>query len=872
LLISCATSFIVAASMGCGSSSSFPVSVIQSNTAVASKYRWIAPEIGSSTSLGTVQFLGGNDTLDVLHPEVTNINSSLLCTFVSSKSISSGQSMVETFASGSQTFHITISLSEKDSILSVDLASDSGLVQQVDLGSVAPSLNSSPIIVPYYSNQIYYLPTQQLFANVWWDWHNSGANAKSHNSLVYRPLTDGTRHPLREQFQVAISATLADILPQIANPASPYISKLAGKPIVDIWGSSDFGQVQADLVNLNEYGIDNCVYLIHNWQNQGYDNGLPGHYPANEALGGSEAIHGAVLAGQKDGCTVGLHQNYMDYYPNFDGFTSRALGVDSNGVPIPTWLNSEGIQAHETKPSWMLTSAQSQSPDIHSRYDTNAAFLDVNSSVDPWSRADLDATAAGEGSSSSWMKNAGLLWNYERTIETGPVFGEGSEHWYYSGLLDGAEAQMGAGQIIPSNIGPSLPLFVDFDLLRIHPLQINHGMGYYERWNPTASPQMTSVQMDQYRMQEIVFGHAPYVGTQYWNDVLHATVESRLIGPIAKNYGTAAVSSIQYQVDGNWVSSNIAATANEFSRVKVDYSSGLEVVVNSQQTQLSVGDVDLPQYGWLAKGAGILAYTALCGTSICDYAQSATAIFANARNPSHMISAGAYAEPAVSEFGQMGSGVFSIQYLWNSIRTFQGNGQPFVHFVNDSQLATNAGIAFQDGHTFPSLMSTWVPGQIVKDGPVVVQVPSDLTDGTYSVRVGVIDVASGSRLPLVGNDDGSRRYIVGYITLSGNGTKITFAAPPASPKDPRLNANGQVVTFPTLKTDSMVSIDQENGRWTLRSYPVGVASTILLKTTQFPVPSSVQTDEKASLAVSLAGEYWEVSLGGAKEVSWPVTP
>src|ERR1035437_314508 len=40
----------------------------------------------------------------------------------------------------------------------------------------------------------------------------------------------------------------------------------------------------------------------------------------------------------------------------------------------------------------------------------------------------------------------------------------------------------------------------------------------------------------------------------------------------------------------------------------------------------------LPRFGWIARGAGVTAYTALRGGKLVDYAETKDSIFANARN------------------------------------------------------------------------------------------------------------------------------------------------------------------------------------------------------------------------------------------------
>jgi hypothetical protein len=173
-------------------------------------------------------------------------------------------------------------------------------------------------------------------------------------------------------------------------------------------------------------------------------------------------------------------------------------------------------------PGWALTcvwggccpfSALPQSPEIHRRFGTDASFIDVNSAVTPWWRTGFDTGLPGAGTFSTLAHASAELCAFERKTHGGPVFDEGRRHWFWSGLLDGAEAQFGEG--VEPDAGDT-PLFVDFDLLKIHPLQVNHGMGYYERWLLTGTDIEQPHQLDAYRMQEIIYGHAPFLGNMLW--------------------------------------------------------------------------------------------------------------------------------------------------------------------------------------------------------------------------------------------------------------------------------------------------------------------------------------------------------------------
>ena len=87
---------------------------------------------------------------------------------------------------------------------------------------------------------------------------------------------------------------------------------------------------------------------------------------------------------------------------------------------------------------------------------------------------------------------------------------KGYNHFYWAGRCDGVEAQVDGGE-------DHAPL-LDFDLLKIHPQMVNHGMGYYERWfrngyqHHWGRDTGTMEQIDKYRAQELAYGHAGFVG------------------------------------------------------------------------------------------------------------------------------------------------------------------------------------------------------------------------------------------------------------------------------------------------------------------------------------------------------------------------
>ena len=617
---------------------------------------WQAPEPGSTDTLGTlVTSRAGGASFGLLTAKITSGSGPLTC--IGSSWDLKGTRLVISYKTGAETVQVEMGFETNGTTFTADLDAHQPIITSAAFEKWSPALATYSIPVPYYTGQIYFSNTLSSYLNAWWDWHTTAATSLDERSVQYLLRTDGTRNMLHERIVAVVSPDVDDVLPAPLSPPSPFMSLLAGRTVLDIWDGG-FNAIRQGLAQLEDYGVGNCVAIIHNWQFAGYDNGLPQHYPANPALGGESALKAAIAQGKANGCLVALHENYIDYYPDFPGFKAASVALNSDGSFMPAWLHkthapvgsspsataemlSHGwkpltsmpgwmaIQSFSAKPSWMLRNASTQSPLIHKDYGTTAAYLDVNSAAPISSHGDMDASAPGSGMLRTWMAASQSLWAYLRQTHNGPVLGEGARHWYYSGMLDGVEAQLGAGAI-PQNIDAALPLFVDFDLLRIHPLQVNHGMGYYSRWMHLPATSMTPLQLDAYRMQEIAFGHAPFVSD--WREIPLTFVESNLVSPVAKIYGTARVTTISYGAGDKWISPSEAARSGQFSQVQVEYDNGLTVVANSASAPLTWRGFNIPQYGWAAEGDGLIAYTALCGTAICDFAQTPTSIFANARD------------------------------------------------------------------------------------------------------------------------------------------------------------------------------------------------------------------------------------------------
>ncbi len=838
------------------------------------QYEWTRPQNANDPPLGSWRLrakASGATSVDVPLAGDARLEWAKEATFKESRfeKTSGGATCVSTYEVNGQSASVRISAHLSGKSLVLEASCDLPQLASLDAGRFGPVLRRRAVAVPYYSGQVFYLAKENLFAHSFFDWTTSSASSFENTRALYGTRTDGTRALLKERMVFCAAWHFAETLPNIPNPPSPFRAHLGEKTVLDIWGGN-FNDIAEKLQTLHDAGLNDCLAIIHNWQRSGYDNALPAHVPANAALGGESGMKNLVLTAKRLGYDIALHENYVDYYPNYEGFDPDDISLDSAGKRVLAWSNSgTKIQSFAVAPSAMLRLARAQSTQIRQRYAPNADYLDVHSGVVPWFHTDFRAGSNGSATMRPTWNAHRDLWAFERANYGGPVLGEGNNHWVWSGLLDGVEAQFGAGW--PSNEGQSAPLAVDFDLLKIHPLQLNHGMGYYERWWKDATwnnlPPMAV--LDQYRMQEVVYGHAGFLGGEAWSNVPLAWLEHNLLAPVTARTASAKPLRIAYQVNGKWVDGTAAAKSQNWKRVRVEYEGGLTITANDDAAPLIEENTTLPQHGWRASGAGLTAWTALRDGVVADYARTQSSTFANARRARDWNQSGATRIlPSVGGFTQTAPRAFSLTYKWKVGQTVPDDFQSFVHFVN-----ADSSIVFQNDHDLPRATSSWKTGETVLDGPHAIQIPATLPDGSYGVRIGLFR-AGGERLALQGKNDGTNRISIGTLRVRNDELSFAPETPAAQNGEDiyaqRLNSGEKVVDFGDVRTGGSVLIRREGDEWVLRALPRGGDFSLALQSARFGRPANVRAVDSASSTITTPenGGWWTLKLNGAREYRW----
>jgi hypothetical protein len=520
-----------------------------------------------------------------------------------------------TYGTNAMTYAFQFQMSARTLIIQAVV--QSGVAAAVYLDRCEGAANPVIIHVPYLTT-MNILYSSGVFASMYFDWETTSAatiyaldsvfspsSVYYGQSAIYAPRSDRTRNRVNETIYLTVSPSFADVLPNLTNPLSPYKTLSANYLVFDNW-QDPFSAISAEVQTLYDAGISNLWVLVHNWQNGGYDNQYPNVLPANPSLGGDAALTNLSRTIHRSGYLFGLHENYVDFYPNAVAWNPAALALNSDGSHKQAWFNSStGIQSYELKPTLTADYLTNFAPQIHSRYATSASFLDVHSAVNPSDKVDFDSASTNAGMFRETMTRYRALGGLLRSIHQGPVSGEGHHHFFNVGYFDDVEAQLNSGGVAPSSQASKLPLLVDFDLLKLHDKATVHGVGYYERFFSDtndapvyqAFPQSAVLE---YMATELAFGHAGFIPTPdlLYDYVAAAKLEQRHIFPAQALYANATPVSILYhdssRNDEVTVSDYIrrypatfGSQASDYylSQVRVTYNNGVIICINRHPTR-----------------------------------------------------------------------------------------------------------------------------------------------------------------------------------------------------------------------------------------------------------------------------------------------
>ena len=502
-----------------------------------------------------------------------------------------------------------------------------------------------------------------LFALSFADWYLSHATRMAshedspgvvNGACSYEPKTDGVRNPVSERLYVTVSPEFMETLPVIANPPSPWRAKV-GSHAWCAYASSEYREFdKAFWRGMHRYGLRNVVVNDHECCMRDDGESFTFRDKAAPRKGGDAGMRDyADCLIRELGYLYGPYNNFTDFAPvNANWSIDRACRESSGGL-VPAW-----IRCYAPKPHYAAEACRRYAPALARKFGFNTAYCDVHTAVLPWEYVDCDARVPGAAMfRTTYMAYAALLLEQKKAWK-GPVYSEGGSQFYYAGICDGNYAQL--------RINPAKdPWIVDFDLRRIHPLNVDFGCGNLAMFSKEVKGDTDSQEfeagVDWFQAATLAFGHSPYLLVEAMFDPRHSHARGYrgqdvkyvpeaglpfalrsyyMLCPVSARYATAEAEEILYLCDdGEWRGvSGAVLHGGTVNQVAVRYSDGTRVVANgdrSRRLKSSVfgRDFDLPPCGYAAWSAdGVLEMSSSdAGGARTDYCAWADGVYFDTR-------------------------------------------------------------------------------------------------------------------------------------------------------------------------------------------------------------------------------------------------
>ncbi len=566
------------------------------------------------------------------------------------------------------------------------------------------------------------------------------------------------------------------------------VEKLRGKMVIDWWGGSD---IAADVRRAGAYGLNDSVFLQHAWQRWGYDYRLPDVYPPNcDPKVWSDLVSAAKSAGM----LFGIHDNYIDFYPDASGFSYQYILFNPDGTPQRAWYNpGPDAQSYRWLPGayqpWLERNLKLEKDE----FAPTAYFIDVFSAIpllDYYDQSGAFHTKVECG------KHWGECFDYVRKTlgDNAPTISEAG-HDGLVGHLDGSEAdhmstkawgwQGGDSERTPWH---DMATHGSFVLLA-------GGLGpRYAGGNP----------------------YADWGSDDYLSNTIQGGRNPMCTGPCTRD--TVMTYWLQHDLCRELARQSFEShefVGDNLHRQHTTFGGGGETWVNRGAEPWTVQGVVLPRYGYLARSGGVISSITLKEGVSVGYAHSPEATFVDARPASADMSGHAPVKTHVVSAKGVGGGTVECEVEWEVLKPLPEGTVIFVHICHDKVEGQGEKIALQPPMDLP-------PEQLQQVGvhrcKLRFAFPDNLWDGEYRLRYGLYrPKAGGGRLvPIAYLDESRVRGGIFTVTKEGGKVESVEYRPEVPPAEaPQGNEAGKPIDFGAIVTDGAFRLLHSGREWKL---------------------------------------------------------
>ena len=609
--------------------------------------------------------------------------------------------------------------------------------------------------------------------------------------------------------------------------AAGGVKRKAGRFCFDIWGGR-YAQIAETMQRMIDYGCTDSFLTVHNWQRWGYDYRLPDIYPPNARYGTVEDMRKIAEVCAKHDVPWGLHDNYIDFYPDADDYTYGRICFSKSDAPCRAWTNhGRDAQSYRWRPDCIMPFVQRNLKLMKPAVAPTHYFIDVFTSIGCFDYYDVEGqfhssleTRKCWGEAFAWIRDY-LGGNAPTTSETG--------HDQLTGYLDGADCQH--LQLTNDTRPPGQRYWFCIRLLHkdwervpwfdavLHDKFILHGVGYSGRYQGGRSRRDHGIESDDYLSAEILGGHALMID---WGGFGRGGVRKYwLAQDFIRSIALDGIEGVQF-VDG------------DIHRQIVSWASGGKVWVNRGESDWAVAGKVLPQCGYLAKNGEIESSIERINGVFVEQSRGPRRWYFNART--FGTDKRLRLAPSAKSVEYLGGSGFKLAVEWQAHEPAPKDLHVFVHFDSPKSKRSD-GIAFQGGGRPPVGTSRW-KGRIVTGAQRTIHVPNQYGAGEYEIVIGLWDPSSGRRYGLLGENDGDTRYRLGKLVAEGKGADLTnirlvkHEPKPESP--PRLNLHKKPIDFGPVVTDGAFRLEVQPNELVVTPLPESPAFSLTLRLDRLP--------------------------------------
>jgi hypothetical protein len=565
------------------------------------------------------------------------------------------------------------------------------------------------------------------------------------------------------------------------------VDGLLGRVCLDQWGG-DYRAAADDLDRAAQYGLNHAVFVKHDWQRWGYDYRLPEIYPP---AGGLKPFREMREAARRAGMLFAPHDNYIDFYPDAEGFSYDHIVFQADGSPFKAWYHPErNAQSYRWRPDAFMPWLSTNMTRMREGFAPDALFIDVFTSIAPFDTYDRSGSFHSRAETVKGWREA--FDTSRRLLGHNAAMLSESGHDALIGSIDGVQADHWRPDAW-------LKTYKDADRTPWHDM-VTHGKmvlfagGLGHRYDDTEGHGYGS---DDYLSNTVLGGRGPMCDgpfsrrsvMTYWllHDVCdalaRADMETHAFGATVRQQHTT-------------------------------FGKGGQVWANRGARAWTVAEGRLlPEYGFYVQTPKAEAGVLLLNGHRAGFAKSEGAFFADAR-PQPDPETDCRVETRVVSAERLGPRAYRVAIEWSVLAPLEPGYVPFVHIGRaatgeNERIEAQADLAFElaqltQAGTFRSSME--------------VRLPPDFAPGDYLVRYGLFHRQRGDRVPLRGVEEQRRRVRAGLLRITSSGDEYLVQEP--VPHDPDINFAGAVLDFGPVVTDGAFRLlHAERKAWQLIPLP-----------------------------------------------------